>query len=41
MIVEYNYHNPEIIDFLRNNNFEIVNHMGGLDLILKNKNYVY
>jgi FkbM family methyltransferase len=41
MVIEYNYHNPEIITFLNKNNFEIVDHIGGLDLVVKNKNYDY
>jgi FkbM family methyltransferase len=41
MIVEYNYHNPELINFLIKNNFEIIDHIGQLDLVLKNKNYDY
>jgi FkbM family methyltransferase len=41
MIVEYNYNNPELINFLADNDFEIVNTIGGLDLVLKNKKYDY
>jgi FkbM family methyltransferase len=41
IILEYNYHNPEMVKFLTNSNFEIVNKMGELDLVLKNKNYDY
>jgi FkbM family methyltransferase len=40
MIVEYNYYNQELLDLLHKNNFEIVQHRG-VDLIIKNKNYVY
>jgi len=40
MIIEYNYHNQELIDLLYNNNFEVIQQRG-VDLIVKNKNYVY
>jgi len=40
MVLEYNYYNPEILDILNNNNFEIVLQRG-VDLIVKNKSYVY
>jgi hypothetical protein len=40
MIVEYNYHNLDLINLLYKNNFEIVQQYG-VDLIIKNKNYVY
>jgi FkbM family methyltransferase len=40
MIIEYNYHNPELLSLIRDNDFEIVNQKG-VDLIIKNKNYVY
>lgn len=40
MIIEYNYHNQELIDLLHKNNFEIIQQRG-VDLIVKNKNYVY
>jgi len=39
MIVEYNYHNQELIGLLHNNNFEVIQQQG-VDLIIKNKNYV-
>lgn len=40
MLIEYNYYNQELLDLLHNNNFEIVQQRG-VDLIIKNKNYVY
>ena len=40
MIIEYNYHNPELLQLLNDNNFEILKHCGYLDLVVKNKNYV-
>jgi FkbM family methyltransferase len=40
MIIEYNYHNQELIDLLHKNNFEVVQQRG-VDLIIKNKNYVH
>jgi len=40
MIVEYNYHNPDLINLLHKSNFEIVQQYG-VDLIIKNKSYVY
>jgi FkbM family methyltransferase len=40
MIIEYNYHNPELLQLLNDNNFEILQHCGCLDLVVKNKNYV-
>lgn len=40
MIVEYNYYNQELIDLIHKNNFEIILQRG-VDLIIKNKNYVY
>jgi hypothetical protein len=40
MIIEYNYHNQEFLNFIYNNNFDIVKQIG-VDLIIKNKNYVY
>ena len=40
MIIEYNYYNQELIDLIHKNNFEIINQKG-VDLIIKNKNYVY
>lgn len=38
MIVEYNYNNPELLQLLENNNFEIITQVG-VDLIIKNKSY--
>lgn len=40
MIVEYNYYNQELIDLLYSNNFEVIQQRG-VDLIIKNKSYVY
>jgi FkbM family methyltransferase len=40
MIVEYNYHNQDLLNYVYNNGFEIANQIG-IDLIIKNKNYVY
>jgi FkbM family methyltransferase len=40
MLVEYNYYNSELLNLLYENNFEIVQQRG-VDLIIKNKNYVY
>lgn len=40
MIVEYNYYNPELLELLENNNFQIIEQRG-VDLIIKNKKYAY
>jgi FkbM family methyltransferase len=40
MVVEYNYFNQELIDLIYKNNFEVVQQRG-VDLIIKNKSYVY
>jgi FkbM family methyltransferase len=40
MVIEYNYYNLELLEFLNKNNFELIQHAGKLDLIVKNKNYV-
>jgi FkbM family methyltransferase len=41
MIIEYNYYNQELLNLLEKNNFEIIEHIGMLDLVVRNKKYVY
>jgi FkbM family methyltransferase len=40
MVIEYNYHNQELINFLHNNGFDIVKQIE-IDLIVKNRKYAY
>ena len=40
MIIEYNYHNQDLINLINDNGFQIVNKIG-VDIIAKNINYVY
>lgn len=40
IVLELNYRNDEFIQFLNNNGFDVIHH-SGVDIVLKNRNYVY